>query len=576
MFKSIFLFLSFLPFILSAQIKSFDSALGDGAYTTGGRGGLVVHVTNLNDSGSGSFRSALELTVPRIIVFDISGVITLSSLIALDATNSNLTIAGQTAPLGGITITGNRIYMSHVSNVICRYIRFKGATNDNDSLTVTGNIQDMIFDHCSFGFGRDEGASWYSGTTAGTNQNKITIQRCLWNENSKGSIIGKLGGNGGLPPTGTYIYNMFYNSGYRFPNVAGGDGVGQFDVINNVSWNVSNRLIRGNGSFKLNHIGNYYQYGTRGITNSRTNLFRHGDIPQIYNRDNKIVAQYSNTPLTYTVSEMNLDNNKSWGFFQDGGGYDYGDRLPSNYFSSVQHVFLGVSYVPMDAENTLTNVLNDVGANKTINADGTSFFHLDDLDSNALEHVRNGVFVSKISESAYNVPPIASIVRPASYDTDLDGMPDIWETIVFGDLNRTASGDADNDGYTNIEEFINLVDLNNITLTPVNLTPQNLTASATTSTSTTITWSTVSNATSYDIIQNDNLVSSVINGTTYNASGLTPNSQINFQVVAKDVGGSVIGSSQVITVITLLEALPVITNTNNSGLSKTILRLIIN
>ena len=449
---------------INTELKAFPSALGDGAYTTtGGRGGVVVHVTNLNNSGAGSFREALDMTIPRIIVFDVSGVINLSSLIAIDKSNSNVTIAGQTAPEGGITIDGGRLYVSGTTNIICRYIRFKGGdSDDNDSLTVTGNVLNQVWDHCSFGFGTDEGASWYSGTTPGTDQNNITVQRCLWNENSKGSILGKLAGNGGTPPTGSFIYNMFYNSGYRFPNVAGGDGVARFDVINNISWNVKTRLIRGNGSFNLNHIGNYYEYGTRGITDSRTNLFRHGDIPQIYNRDNKIVAQFSNTPLTYTVSEMNEDNNKSWGFFQDGGGYEYGNRLPEEYFTDQQYDFLGPNFVPFTADEALVNVTANVGCNARLNADGSINENLDELDANALNQVKQVNYITKLSESEYIVPSIPSKVRAAGYDTDADGMPNIWER-ANGFNPELADGheDADNDGYTNLEEFLNIVDRNN-------------------------------------------------------------------------------------------------------------------
>lgn len=444
---------------IATELKAFPSALGDGAYATGGRGGIVVHVTNLNDSGEGSLREALRMTVPRIIVFDVSGVINLNSHIGLGESNNNVTIAGQTAPEGGITIDGGRFYINSANNVIVRHVRFKGGDSDNnDSVSVTGEIQNQIWDHCSFGFGTDEGASFYSGNARGTNQNKVTIQRCLWNENSKGAILGKVTANGGTPPTGSFISNLFYNSGYRFPNLSS-SGIGQFDVINNVAWNVSARLIRGNGAFNLNHIGNYYNYGTFPIRDNRTHLFAHGTIPKIYNMNNKIVAQSTSSPLTHTVDEMNNDGNKSWGFFQDGGGFTYGDRLPNNYFTSSQHPLLGKVFSPLTAEEALLDVMNNVGCNARLNADGSVSENLDVLDANALFQVSQGNYIDKLEKANYNVPFIQSITRPVGYDTDRDGMPDVWEiSRGFNPNLADDDGDDDNDGYTNIEEFLNQVD----------------------------------------------------------------------------------------------------------------------
>ena len=499
------------------ELKAFPSALGDGAYATGGRGGIVVHVTNLNDRGPGSFREAAGMTVPRIIVFDVSGVITLESVLGLG--EGNVTIAGQTAPEGGITIDGDRLYVNNAKNVIVRHMRFKGGrTIANDAVTVTGDILDQIWDHCSFGFGTDEGASWYTATTAGKDQNRITVQRCLWNENSKGSILGKGADLGGTPPTGSFIANMFYNSGYRFPNVSS-SGVGQFDIINNVSWNVTSRLIRGNGPFKMNHIGNHYDFGTRGVTDTRTHVYRFGPTPQLYNSNNKIVGIDSN-PLSHSIDDMNANSDLSWGYFQDGDevqagnwvvgedytipaaedwgttdytqsgaasntegllfvatntgsgtgfAYDqyYGERLPSEYFSDTQHELLGPTFTPMAVEESLTDVVGNVGCNARLNADGSVSENLDTFDANALSQATQGNYVSRLERADYVVPPITPLTRAnlntetgaSDYDTDADGMPDVWEIAMgFNPNLADDSGDADGDGYTNIEEFLNSVD----------------------------------------------------------------------------------------------------------------------
>ena len=464
--KKILFILLLISSICSAQTQlAFPSALGDGAYTTGGRGGTVLHVDTLDggisntDATHGSLRWACSQEYPRIVVFDISGIITLTSNIGLYSQHSDITIAGQTAPEGGITIAGDRIYTSGANNVICRYIRFKGgASIGNDSLSVTGNIEDHIWDHCSFGFGTDEGASWYSGTSLGIDQNRITIQRCLWNENIKASIVGKNTPNDGLPPSVSVLSNMFYNSGYRFPNIASTAG-GRFDIVNNVTWNIATRVIRGEGAFKLNHIGNYYNYGTGSIGKKRTNLFRHGTIPEIYNNGDKYVGSlYGPDPAPYDADEMTADGDKSWGFFQDGGGYLYGDRLPSNYFVSTQHTLLGTAFTPLTADEALTDVTNNVGCNARLNADGSVNDNLDTLDADALSQVALGNEVNRLDQSSYIIPVITSNSRAAGYDTDQDGIPDTYETAKG--WSTTVANDAvvDGSGYTQLELFLNEVD----------------------------------------------------------------------------------------------------------------------
>jgi hypothetical protein len=514
-----------IVFSLNAQQLAFPTALGDGAYTQGGRGGVVVHVTNLNDSGTGSFREAMRMNVTRTIVFDVSGVVNLLSV--LGNVGDNVTIAGQTAPVGGVTIDGERVYIGGVKNIICRYIRFKGGIDgDNDSLTSSDNTRNQIFDHCSFAFGIDESASWYSTRNADICEN-VTIQRCLFGENAKGSNIGVRADDLNLPSpntpiTASFINNLFYNSGYRFPNVSGREA--RFDVINNVIWRVSGRLIRGNGDYDLNHIGNYYNYTDVDITDTKINLHRFGYVPQIYTSGNKIVAENIVRPLRSTIAEMNTDNRLSWKFFQDedfiragnfvigedytipigsealdynppkadlqgttnytlagasnnnngtlfvatnagngtGIAYNiyYGEQLPFSYFTNTRHALLGKSFTILTADEAFEDVVNSVGCNLRLNADGSTSINLDTLDASWLSNVVNGVYAARLDSSEYIVPIITSVSRDANYDTDNDGMADIWEQATFNDLSKDGTGDLDNDGYTDLEEFLNLVDGN--------------------------------------------------------------------------------------------------------------------
>jgi len=209
LFKAIFVFLIFFSNLsLRAQQLAFPSASGAGAYTTGGRGGIIVHVTNLNSDGEGSLKEAIEDygDTPRIIVFDVSGVINLTSMIYADNSNSNFTILGQTAPVGGITIDGDRVYFQDVDNIIVRHIRIKGGTDGDldpnsvpgdglgtSSYVSAGGATNQIFDHVSFAFGNDETAEWY--TTQNQDVENLTIQKCFFSQGLKGGIVGKGIGN---------------------------------------------------------------------------------------------------------------------------------------------------------------------------------------------------------------------------------------------------------------------------------------------------------------------------------------------------------------------------------------------
>jgi hypothetical protein len=112
----------------------------------------------------------------------------------------------------------------------------------------------------------------------------------------------------------------------------------------------------------------------------------------------------------------------------------------------------------LTADEALADVSGNVGCNARLNADGSTSNNLDVLDQDALSQVSRGNYVTKLSESEYVVPQITSNSRPAGYDTDSDGMADIWEVATFGDLTQDNKGDIDNDGYTNLEEFLNQVD----------------------------------------------------------------------------------------------------------------------
>lgn len=479
--KSFAIFLLFLTLIfnnLYSQQLSFPSAFGAGAFATGGRGLDVYHVTNLNDNGSGSLRQAVsdaDNAGGGTIVFDVSGVIVLNSILGF---TDNLTIAGQTAPEGGITIDGERVFVGGINNLIIRYIRFKGGIDaNNDSLTVRNDVTNQIWDHCSFAFGDDEGASWYE-TQSSYFVNNLTVQRCLFAENSKGSIVG---GKSGSTPTGdiSFLQNLFYNNSHRFPNTSGDNA--NIEVINNVVWGVGSRLIRVNGNGQnLNHIGNYYHYNNRGINDDRINAFSYENgYPNIYTNGNKIVAPIVTTPLSSTISQMNTDNTLSWKHFIDGtstplGVRNKGDQLEAEYFNNSQHPLLGNPITILTADNAFNDVRENVGCNARLNADGTLDLNLDIEDADYLNQINLGNYTSPLASGQYNVSPISSISRPVDFYSTNPHIPEIWfqaNVPVGQDHNDIAPS-----GYTWLEEYLNQVDNTEpvpaVDVTGVDVTPE--------------------------------------------------------------------------------------------------------
>ena len=158
----------------AANLPAFPGAEGFGALATGGRGGAVYHVTTLNDSGPGSFRDAVSRP-HRTVVFDVAGIIHLAARVSVA---SNITIAGQTAPGDGIVIYGNGVSFSGANQAIVRYVRFRMGVNGDrgkDAVTIA-NGHDMIFDHVSVSWGRDENFSISGPVTNVTIQDSIIAQ----------------------------------------------------------------------------------------------------------------------------------------------------------------------------------------------------------------------------------------------------------------------------------------------------------------------------------------------------------------------------------------------------------------
>jgi hypothetical protein len=432
------------------NLKAFPSAEGAGAYTTGGRGGRVFVVNNLNDKGKGSFRDAVEASMPRIVVFSVSGIINNAS--PLTIRSGNLTIAGQTAPTGGITISGERFVVDGADNTIIRYIKVRPKWSENDAFSVL-NTSNFIADHLSVSFGGDEAFTVRGGREK---VEFVTVQRTLFSNSKTGSIQGD-SDTFDYADNFSFHHNLFYNISHRFPNIGGN---GKFEIINNVVHNWKNRLTRGNGSFRLNHINNYYQRGQLSKKNIKELLNKYsydeGCKPSIYTTGNLVM------PTVHTNTDS--DNWYMWQWFLDvdQGKYKGAKRnspLTKDYRSLTCFPALGSSITIHETHVAFINIVGNIGANARLDEMGNKILDQDSLDSEYLHNVKNNIGVSysgklayddTISEPSYGVPYL---------DSDNDGMPDKWEIANgFNPSLNDSGNDFDNDGYTNIEEFLNLID----------------------------------------------------------------------------------------------------------------------
>ncbi len=407
-------FLSTLALVLIgstslAQLRAFPEAEGFGAYATGGRGGAVYHVTNLNDSGAGSFRDAVS-SGNRIVVFDVGGWIELQSPVSVQ---DNITIAGQTAPGDGIGLKNYGVSFSNAENVIARHLRVRqGPYHDSVGRDAVGatNASNIIFDHMSVSWGRDENFSI-------TNSANITIQNSIVAE---GLLNHSMGGliewNDGI----SIHHSLYVSNNDRNPKTKG-----VLDFVNNVVFNWGEfSYVAGDsaGQSYGNVVNNYF------------------------------VAGPSSSELHDPISR----GNRNYSMFLDGNYYDgnLNDQHDGQMFTAadvddeltyVSQRFDYPSITTDSATRAYEKVLNKVGASLS----------RDSVDTRLVNGVinRSGTLISDPS-SAGGWGDLAGGAAPL--DSDQDGMPDFWETAQG--LNPFDNSDRNNIGifgYTRIEEYLN-------------------------------------------------------------------------------------------------------------------------
>lgn len=396
---------------------AFDGAVGFGAVTQGGRGGDIVKVTNLDDSGEGSLRWALEeLDGPRIVVFDVAGTIALSDQIKI---NGQVTVAGQTAPDEGITVTGARLWVVE-SDVIIRGMHVRPgdgegqAAHHRDAISIgkSGSVVErVIIDSNSFTWATDEVVSTWGAPR------DITISNNIIAEALEGSIhpsgdhsMGMLLGDG--TENVSVVGNLFVSNQHRNPQLIDAKGV---EFINNVVYNY------GDNGFQ----------GSARETGSTAHLIGNVFIPgPDSNRD----------PIRLTTTK-----GETAFYLEDNVGSTSGSGEARIRDS---HVFEPSGIDAMASEDVVEAVLDKVGAR---NDDGA----LDAIDARIVGGVTDDS--GRITDAPTDeVVTIGQIDPDDILDTDGDGIRDAYEALIGSDPEVfDAHGDADGDGYTNIEEYIN-------------------------------------------------------------------------------------------------------------------------
>ena len=403
----------------SLSLVAFPGAQGWGRFATGGRAGSVYHVTNLNDSGTGSLRDAISRP-NRIIVFDVSGVIRINSRLVF---KSNITVAGQTAPGEGITVYGDGMSCSGASNVIIRYMRFRmGAVGTKDAdcggLANGGN---MIFDHCSFSWGQDENFS-INWDNKGTAPHDITIQNSIVGQGLMQHSAGGL-----IQADNITMYRVLLcdNKTRNFKVK------GKHQYVNNIVYNWSTYAYEmggeSSGESFANTVGNLFINGNS--TSTSANGFSGGNSGfHFYGDDN--------------WQDRNKDGVYNPELFTGDGG---GDRQSTPYDYPELDTWSG--------KDLVEKLLPEVGASLPYR-DLADCYMVDEVLSFGVK----GNLITNENELPIGVPTTWSWFKGTKpTDTDGDGMPDAWEEANGTDKSKDDAMTIAENGYTNIENYINSI-----------------------------------------------------------------------------------------------------------------------
>lgn len=434
---------------------AFPGAEGYGKFTTGGRGGKVMIVSNLNDDGEGSFRKAVTAKEPRIVVFNVSGTIHLQSPVSI---KGDVTIAGQTAPGDGICIADHPVGLGG-NNIIIRYLRFRMGDRYQNKGKVPGSGHDdafgghrrnhVIIDHCSISWSTDECFSVYGGDSTTLQWNLIAEPLNYSYHFEEGDTDFEKHGFGGIWG-GAHLsahHNLFAHCVNRNPRFNGtrlGATQELADYRNNVIYNWGSNNVYGGEAGQYNIVNNYYKYGP---STNKAVRYRIVNPSKTENIDFGKWYVHGN----YVDDAPAMSANNYAGIHMGNGGTEEDKKK-----AVVKNPFPTATIPDQNAQAAYAAVLENVGAS----------FRRDTLDQRIINDVKNrtgriidvqGGFPhgTAYEQTTAAWPALQSLPAPA--DTDKDGMPDDWE--IKNKLDPNDASDASthtlSKTYTNIEVYIN-------------------------------------------------------------------------------------------------------------------------
>ncbi len=446
-----------------ATPAAFPSAQGGGAAAAGGRGGFVCEVTNLDDSGPKSFRDCLTRSGPRTVVFRVAGIIWLKTGIRI--TEPYITIAGQTAPGGGILLSGKQMGPDSMifvgtHDVIMRYIRIRVGSGSNHSpgpasgvvgiAIMNYDIYNVIVDHVSISW--TDNKPFVVHANYGPGIHNVTMQWTMTNE----GLLGHSAGPGVGNQNGTYYaftdidfhHNFWTDFSHRLPLT----GQRTMHLINNIIYNWSFYATATEGPQSSDIIGNLYKAGPyrpraykyEMLFNTTGGSSGFTGNPSIFLLGNKGPNQPNSSGDQWAMANVNtVENGAPAGPVP--ASWRRSAPLPRQSFP-----------ITLDDVNNLENVLlPTVGASQRLDCNGNWVLNRDAVDTRLINEYKAGTGIIPTAETDVGGFPIMDPGTPCA-DSDHDGMPDAWE-IAHG-LNPKDPSDGpklNGDGYSNLEHFLN-------------------------------------------------------------------------------------------------------------------------
>jgi hypothetical protein len=454
MMMAVFVVFSMGSLQVTSQTLAFPGAEGFGKFTTGGRGGRVIYVSNLNDEGHGSFRDACTQQGARIVLFKVSGTIFLKT--RLNISGGDLTIAGQTAPGDGICIAGADVNVK-ADNVIIRFMRFRMGDINKIEGDAFGGLRNKNFmvDHCSMSWSTDECASFYG------NQN-FTLQWCIVSESLANTVHSKgphgFGGIwGGI--NASFHHNLLAHHTSRNPRFGNLVESRNMDFRNNVVYNWGFNSAYGGEGGEQNYVANYYKSGPATQEN-------------VKNRFLQITKNTTQNYGIFYVADNVMEGNKqvtndNWkGIVISKGETDKDDNPDQQLrFKSKAEKPFAFEPIPVQtAEKAYIEVLQKAGA--SLKRDPVDLRVINEVKTGTAQFGKwfdgGGKGIIDSQEQVGGWPELKSL--PAPNDKDGDGMPDSWEAgkkQLNPDLPDGNRFDLD-PKYTNLEVYLN-------SLVPVNI-----------------------------------------------------------------------------------------------------------